>query len=272
VRRDNQQEMSFAFVESEFVQAIREGWWVLLDNINSAPPEVLERLNSLSEDNPMLSLYENSDGQVLTRKEGIHPNFRLFTTANLNRIYSNKLSSAFLNRVIRIWLPPMDDCQLTAEKDVTHSDLYELLVTQRSPIAAGKQLAHLLVLIHINVKQHVKDGQLIQSKQFLVNHEDDPRLDLLPLLAELIKTREIATRFDRTPSVDLSTFVQDFLQTGSRSFQILCDQLSNELDTFIRNTSFSDTAKRLAFPQRAVSVVDTFQRFFSSSLFATFDH
>ncbi|CAF4680644.1 unnamed protein product, partial [Rotaria magnacalcarata] len=31
-------EMGFSFVESELVEAIREGWWVLLDNVNSAPP------------------------------------------------------------------------------------------------------------------------------------------------------------------------------------------------------------------------------------------
>ncbi|CAF5168326.1 unnamed protein product, partial [Rotaria sp. Silwood1] len=91
LRVTEQQEIGFTFVESEFVQAIREGWWVLLDNINSAPPDVLERLNSLTEDKPMLSLYENSKGEVLRENQGIHQNFRLFTTANLNRIYSNKL-------------------------------------------------------------------------------------------------------------------------------------------------------------------------------------
>ncbi|CAF5071606.1 unnamed protein product, partial [Rotaria sp. Silwood1] len=52
LRVTEQQEIGFTFVESEFVQAIREGWWVLLDNINSAPPDVLERLNSLTEDKP----------------------------------------------------------------------------------------------------------------------------------------------------------------------------------------------------------------------------
>ena len=421
VRVDIKQEMSFTFVEAEFVQAIREGWWVLLDNINSAPPEVLERLNSLTEDNPMLSLYENSHGQILTQNDGIHANFRLFTTANLNRIYSNKLSSAFLNRVIRVWLPPIDDCQPTADADLTSSDLYELLATQLATIPAGKQLAHLLVLIHVNVKQYVKDGHLnypsdfiityrlleqcvqtlcylvnrninpvsacywallrsycsslrdaaeyrffithlqrtidrlklraaatiystptsrvdrkqplhfqeaqrirshfvqferflvefqltllqilavdsrswkptrdllilftddillpltpsdahlIKLKQILVNNDDEAKLDLPQILFELIQEKQIATRFDRTSPQDLSTFLQDFLSNGSKSFQALCDQLSSSLDTFIRNTSFSDTAERLAFLQRAVSITDTFHRLFSSSIFANFD-
>ncbi|CAF4763759.1 unnamed protein product, partial [Rotaria sp. Silwood1] len=177
------QEMGFEFVESELVKAIREGWWILLDNINSAPPEVLERLNSLMEEKPMLSLYENSDGKVLRKRDKkllnkddgevsskddeIHENFRLFTTANLNRIYSNRLSSAFLNRVIRLWLPSIDDDD---PKHVANSDLYELLSTQLVKIPAGKQLAHLLVLTHMNVKEFVKKNQLVYPNDFNITY------------------------------------------------------------------------------------------------------
>ena len=170
VRLNGKQEMGFVFVESDFVQAIREGWWVLLDNINSAPAEVLERLNSLTEENPILSLYENSDGQVLTQSNGIHPNFRLFTTANLNRIYSNKLSSAFLNRVIRICLPPIDQWDVSKGNDPTNSDLYELISRQLSMVPAGQQLAHLLALMHLTVKQYVNDGRLTYPSDFLVTY------------------------------------------------------------------------------------------------------
>lgn len=170
VNINEKQEMGFVFVESDFVQAIREGWWILLDNINSAPAEVLERLNSLTEDNPMLSLYENSDGEVLTQSNGIHPNFRLFTIANLNRIYSNKLSSAFLNRVIRICLPPIDQWDASQGNDPTNSDLYELISIQLSNIPAGQQLTHLLILMHLNVKQYVKEGRLTYPSDFLVTY------------------------------------------------------------------------------------------------------
>ena len=102
-------EITFVFVKSEFVQAIENGHWVLLDNVNSAPPEVMERINSLLEESPILNLYEYSDGVQLTLENGgIDPRFRLFSTANMQRVNSNKLSSAFLNRVIRIWLPAID--------------------------------------------------------------------------------------------------------------------------------------------------------------------
>ncbi|CAF3117103.1 unnamed protein product [Rotaria sp. Silwood2] len=172
LRVKGKSEVGFCFVESEFVEAIRQGWWVLLDNVNSAPPEVLERLNSLTEDNPMLSLYENSGGQILTQEPdgGIHPNFRLFATANLNRVHSNKLSSAFLNRVIRIWLPAMDDDLNLADDLTLTSDLYQLLCAHLATIPAGMQLAELLLITHAKVKQQVKDGLLVYPTDFAVTY------------------------------------------------------------------------------------------------------
>jgi len=106
--REQDKGIAFSFVKSDLVNAIENGWWVLLDGVNSAPPEVIERLNSLLEDNPMLNLIEDSDGKVLKQGDGIHSDFRFFATANVYRKNSNKLSSAFLNRMIRIWLPKMD--------------------------------------------------------------------------------------------------------------------------------------------------------------------
>jgi hypothetical protein len=50
------------------------------------------------------------------------------------------------------------------------SDLYELLSTQLISIPAEKQLAHLPLLTHINVKQYVKDGQLIYPNDFHVTY------------------------------------------------------------------------------------------------------
>ena len=162
-------ETGFVFVESEFVEAVREGWWVLLDNVNSAPSEVLERLNSLTEDNPMLNLYENANGQILTQQNGgIHPNFRLFTTANLNRIYTNKLSSAFLNRVIRLWLPSMDsDLCIT---NIKTSDLYELTCANLSNVPAGNQLAQLILMTHAKVKENLFNGKIQYPSDFDITY------------------------------------------------------------------------------------------------------
>ena len=62
-----QQDIGFVFVESDLVRALRLGDWILLDNVNSAPPEQIERLNSLLEENPVINIYEHADGMVLSR-------------------------------------------------------------------------------------------------------------------------------------------------------------------------------------------------------------
>jgi midasin len=40
---------AFAFVEGALVKALKHGWWLLLDEINLAPPEVLERIAGILE-------------------------------------------------------------------------------------------------------------------------------------------------------------------------------------------------------------------------------
>ncbi|CAF1312641.1 unnamed protein product, partial [Rotaria sordida] len=420
LRITEQQEIGFTFVESEFIQAIREGWWILLDNVNCAPLDVLERLNSLTEDNPMLSLYENSKGEILRENQGIHSNFRLFTTANLNRIYSNKLSSAFLNRVIRICLPQIDDFDIKTDNDPTTSDLYELLSTQLTTIPAGTQLAHLLMLTHLNVKQDVKDNVLIYPSDFsityrlleqcihtifylisrkvkpvdacywslircycssLQNHQQyksfitklqqtidklnlrsssivystaldeldrkqalwiqesqrirskfisferylvelifnmikiltydnkfpkltctlfilfidnilllmsssDPKLiqlkqtltnndnlqiDLDKELTDLMQQKNISIHIDFKQTTNKGKLIQRLISDSSLWLCSTCEEISTLLELFIRNTSFIDTHERLEFLQRAISIIDIFHQFFSSSIFALFD-
>ncbi|CAF0973740.1 unnamed protein product [Adineta steineri] len=411
LRLNTKSEMAFTFVESEFVQAIQEGWWVLLDNINSAPSEVLERLNSLTEDNPMLSLYENSNGKILRKDDGtIHKNFRLFTTANLNRIYSNKLSSAFLNRVIRIWLPPIDDIDQNEEKK---SNLYELLSSQLMNIPAGKQFARILVLIHYHVKEYVQNRQLIYPNDFQVTYrlieqcvqtlkslinENVPPVDaciyslfrcycsslsdhdqcrfflsqlqdvitkldlhsssmifstpndqfnakqdrhiqeekfiqskfiqlenffiefitnlmnillqdgkltdeirnifllffdeillpmtpndiqLIQLKQKIIHKTELSMIFNSLLQIkqiyvtnysdEISKSLQNLFSISSKSLEFLSQQISQLLNKYIRNTSFSDPQKRFHFLQRSLRIIETFSQFFQSNFFQSLE-
>lgn len=147
LNREQDNGIAFSFVESEFVNAIKNGWWVLLDGVNSAPSEVVERLNSLLEEEPMLNLYEHAEGDVLTSKSGIHPDFRFFATANIYRKNSNKLSSAFLNRMVRVWLPRMD-AELTVEKDVSKTDMMQLVKLQLGGVSGGLELSVVLLRFH----------------------------------------------------------------------------------------------------------------------------
>lgn len=69
----------FAFEEGALVEAVRTGQWLLLDEVNLAPPEVLQRLLAIlnDPDQPLL-LLEGGLPRLLPR----HPNFRLFACMN----------------------------------------------------------------------------------------------------------------------------------------------------------------------------------------------
>jgi len=65
---------SLSFQDGILVRALKRGDWVILDELNLAPTEVLEALNRLLDDNRQLYLPEIN--QVITP----HPSFRLFAT------------------------------------------------------------------------------------------------------------------------------------------------------------------------------------------------
>ena len=71
--------LAFVFTEGALVDAIRHGKWVLLDEINLASSETLQRLSGLLDDTTSsLTLTERGDSESLSR----HPEFRLFAAMN----------------------------------------------------------------------------------------------------------------------------------------------------------------------------------------------
>lgn len=98
----------WSFVETE--QGNR-GWvkdkhlsadWLLLDEINLADPAILERLNSLFDDDRFVVLTEKQNEVVRA-----HPTARLFSTMNPTSYSGRKeLSEAMLNRLHRFWVKP----------------------------------------------------------------------------------------------------------------------------------------------------------------------
>lgn len=91
---------AWEFSEGYIPRALRNGWWVILDEVNLAEPQVLERLNPVLEMPPTLVLTEHdgrrfgSGGDV-----PISENFRLFGTMNPSE-YAGRatLSPAFRDR------------------------------------------------------------------------------------------------------------------------------------------------------------------------------
>lgn len=86
-------------------QAMRDGCWVILDELNLAAPSVLERLNSVLERCPSLVLSEG-DGTTLGLGGDlpVHPDFRLFATMNPPEYAGrSELSPALRDRWVATW-------------------------------------------------------------------------------------------------------------------------------------------------------------------------
>ena len=103
------------------VNAIKKGYWIILDELNLAPSEVLESLNRLLDDNNELYLLDTDE----TFRP--HPNFRLFATQNPSGdLYGGRkiLSRAFRNRFIEIFF-----------EDIPANEI-ETIVSKSNPMLA----------------------------------------------------------------------------------------------------------------------------------------
>ena len=89
---------NLVFREGVLVEAMRKGYWIILDELNLAPTEVLEALNRVLDDNRELFIPET---QVTVKA---HPNFVLFATQNPPGLYGGRkiLSRAFRNRFVEL--------------------------------------------------------------------------------------------------------------------------------------------------------------------------
>ncbi len=134
------------FHEGVLVKAVRNGYWIVLDELNLAPSDVLEALNRLLDDNRELFVPE------LQETIRAHPDFMLFATQNPPTFYAGRkmLSRAFRNRFVEIHVDEIPENELSTilEKRCKVPESYakkmvdvmkELqLLRQRSKVFAGK--------------------------------------------------------------------------------------------------------------------------------------
>ena len=86
------------FRDGILVDALRKGLWIVLDELNLAPSDVLEALNRLLDDNRELFVPETQE------RIRPHRNFLLFATQNPAGLYGGRkmLSRAFRNRFLEL--------------------------------------------------------------------------------------------------------------------------------------------------------------------------
>ncbi|XP_061479315.1 midasin isoform X2 [Rhineura floridana] len=96
------------FKEGVLIDAMRKGYWIILDELNLAPTDVLEALNRLLDDNRELFITETQE----TVKA--HPRFMLFATQNPPGLYGGRkvLSRAFRNRFVELHFDELPSAEL----------------------------------------------------------------------------------------------------------------------------------------------------------------
>lgn len=82
------------WIDGPLIQAMKQGAILLIDEINLASDNILERLNSVLEFEKTITLYEHT-GEVIQAKEG----FMVIATMNPgNEVGKRDLSPALYNR------------------------------------------------------------------------------------------------------------------------------------------------------------------------------
>ncbi|OQR77969.1 midasin-like, partial [Tropilaelaps mercedesae] len=99
---------ALVFKEGILVEAMRKGYWIILDELNLACSEILEALNRVLDDNRKLFIPE-SQTEVTA-----HPKFMLFATQNPPGTYAGRkmLSRAFRNRFVELHFNELPSSEL----------------------------------------------------------------------------------------------------------------------------------------------------------------
>ncbi|KAL8689253.1 MAG: hypothetical protein Q9218_005036, partial [Villophora microphyllina] len=142
------------YQEGVLVQALREGFWIVLDELNLAPTDVLEALNRLLDDNRELFIPETQ--QVVKP----HENFMLFATQNPPGIYAGRkvLSRAFRNRFLELHFD-----------DIPEGELEDIL-RERSQIAPS--FCAKIVAVYRKLSLYRQQSRLYEQKNSFATLRD----------------------------------------------------------------------------------------------------
>ncbi|CAB0035735.1 unnamed protein product [Trichogramma brassicae] len=153
----------FEWVDSVLVKCLKEGTWLMVDQVNVCSAAVLDRLNGLLEPNGVLSIGErgvDNDGNIVTVKP--HKNFRLFLTMDPNY---GEISRAMRNRGVEIFMLTNNESPETANLDY-RSLLHHSGLTKRNHQEALMTL-HKRMCENPSNMDHLNVTQLLHSA-FLV--------------------------------------------------------------------------------------------------------
>jgi len=142
------------YKEGVLVEAVRQGHWIVLDELNLAPSEVLEALNRLLDDNRELFIPETQE--VIKP----HPSFMLFATQNPPGLYGGRkmLSRAFRNRFLEMHVGEIPSNEL------------ETILNKRTQLAPP--FCKVLVNVMNELQMHRQQSRLFAGKEGFITPRD----------------------------------------------------------------------------------------------------
>ncbi|XP_040370504.1 midasin isoform X3 [Rosa chinensis] len=146
---------NLVFQEGALVKAVRNGDWIVLDELNLAPSDVLEALNRLLDDNRELFVPE------LQESIHAHPNFMLFATQNPPGLYGGRkmLSRAFRNRFVEIHVDEIPDSELST-------------ILERRPPGISPNVAKNMVAVMKKLQEKRQTSNVFAGKHGFITPRD----------------------------------------------------------------------------------------------------
>ncbi|GKY98789.1 hypothetical protein MPSEU_000835100 [Mayamaea pseudoterrestris] len=234
---------SLLFRDGLLVRALRLGEWVILDELNLAPTEVLEALNRLLDDNRELYIPETNE--VIVPHEG----FRLFATQNPSGAYGGRkqLSRAFRNRFVELHMG-----------DIASSEMAQILVEKCS---CAPSQADLLVAVMDRLRlRRRKSGVFLGKDGFITprdllrwaNRKAASKHELARegymLLAERLRTLDekqcVKEEIERVMKVQIE-IDKVYSDKTSKPYRLLQTTVESSNDDFIGNIAITKSLKRL---------------------------
>ena len=166
----------FKSKESDFLEAVKKGEWVLLDGIENAPSFIAEKIVSLCGDNPEINIYEK-DLAPINPGEGFH----LFITYNQQRTNNNNfLPKSLLDKCLLFNLKSfLDDA--TNISQIIYGYLINLMMDLKN-INIIYDIASRLSHIHkCLIKKINNEYNESISERTLINYCKTLKKDCLPL-------------------------------------------------------------------------------------------
>ncbi|KER24406.1 hypothetical protein T265_07921 [Opisthorchis viverrini] len=158
--KTNQSAVGFAFIEGALVRAVQDGDWVLLDEINLAPAEMLDCLSGLLDsEQGSVTLVERGDKTPLKR----NPDFHLFAAMNPSTdVGKRELPVGLRNRFTEIYVPELDpgvnDSQLNPIRATDREDLAILVRAYLLPLNPSPTQVTTVVRLYAALRQAAVEG------------------------------------------------------------------------------------------------------------------